>query len=91
MAHQTYDEELHLGNVAWQMRTLLFDSLFSKNDWLADSGTLSHIATRCSMFAMFNLELSKVGGFGEDMELEATVMICAQPQVIVLDFSNEYW
>ena len=51
---------------------LSFDALFSKEDWLTDSGTLSHIATQCKMFVTFNPELSKVGGFGEDMALEAT-------------------
>ena len=54
------------------MGMLSFDALFSKEDWLADSGTSSHIATQCEMFVTFNPEPSKVGGFGEDMALEAT-------------------
>ena len=56
----------------WQTGKLSFDALFSKEDWLADSGTSSHIATQCEMFVTFNPEPSKVAGFGENMALEAT-------------------
>ena len=45
MVNRTYNEEPHLGDVAWQMGKLSFDALFSTEDWLADSGTSSHIAT----------------------------------------------
>ena len=44
--NRTYNEEPHLGNIAWQTGMLSFDALFSKEDWLADSGTSSHIATQ---------------------------------------------
>ena len=69
--NQVNKEDAPLGDVAWQTGTPLFDSLFSKSDWIADTGTSSHIATQHNMFTTFKPEPSHIGGFGEDMGLES--------------------
>ena len=53
------------------MGTPSFDALFSKSNWITDTGTLPHIATQGDMFTTFNPEPSHIGGFGEDMGLES--------------------
>ena len=70
-ANQANNDDAPLGDVAWQTGMPSFDPLFFKNDWIADTGTLSHIATQQNMFSTFNLESSHIGGFGEDMGLES--------------------
>ena len=70
-ANQTNNDDTPLGDVAWQTGMPSFDPLFSKNDWITDMGTSSHIATQQNMFSTFNLESSHVGGFREDMGLES--------------------
>ena len=70
-ANQANNDDAPLGDVAWQTGMPSFDPLFSKSDWITDTGTSSHIATQCDMFTTFNPEHSHVGGFGEDMGLES--------------------
>ena len=70
-ATQVHNEDVPLGDIAWQTGMPSFDPLFSKRDWIADSGSSSHIATQRDKSTTFNPEPSQVGGFGEDMGLEA--------------------
>ena len=50
--------------------TKSFDPLFSKNNWLIDSGTTSHIATQREMFIQFTPSIESITGVGEQMQLE---------------------
>ena len=40
-----------------------FDLLFSKYNWLSNSGTSSHIAMQCKMFKDFKYKKSIISGF----------------------------